>query len=123
MVEHDSDFGFRHQLRRVSIRLDGELDLSRIGELDRALTPASSLHGAELVVDVTGVTFIDTAVITWLLCTRDKLAHKNGRIRVIASPESPMERILALTGLQDEIKVDLSHASATGRQRPVARSS
>ena len=118
MVEHDSDFGFRHQLRRVTIRLDGELDLSRIDELDRALTPASSLSGAELIVDVTGVTFIDTAVITWLLCTRDKLAHRNGRIRVVAAPESAMEKVLALTGLHDEITVDLSNASATRRQRP-----
>ena len=116
MVEHDSDFGSRHPLPRVMVSFDGDLDLSRIDELDRALGPASSLYGVELTVDVTGVTFIDATVLGWLLCIQEKLGHRKGRLRVVATPDGGLIRILALTGLQDQIKVDLLRASASGPQ-------
>lgn len=122
MVEHDSDFGFRHALPRVMVRLDGDLDLSRIDELDRALGPASSLYGVELTVDVTGVTFMDSTVISWLLCIQEKLGHRKGRLRVVATPDGGSKGILALTGLQDQINVDLLRASASGPQRSATNS-
>ena len=123
MVEHDSDFGFRHQLPRVTVRLDGELDMSRIGELDRAVTPASSLYGVELIVDVTGVTLMDSTVVSWLLRTQEKVRHRKGRLRVVAAPDGGLLRILALTDLQVQIKVDLLPVSAGMPERSATNSS
>ena len=114
MVEHDSDFGLRHPTPRLTVRFEGELDLSRLNELDLALGPASNLNGVELIVDLTEVTFIDTTVIRWVLSTQEKLRDRHGCLRVVATPAGGLVRILDLTGLHDQIKVDLLPVPASG---------
>ena len=107
MVEHDMDFGLRHTVPRLTFRFEGELDLSRIDELDRTLSPASSLDGVEIIVDLTCVTFVDSTIIRWLLSTQENLRHRNGRLRVVATQVGGLVKILDLTGLQGQIKLDL----------------
>ena len=114
MVEHDSDFGLRHPVPRLTFRFEGELDLSRIDELDRTLSPASSLNGVEIIVDLTCVTFVDSTIIGWLLSTQENVRRRNGRLRLVATPAEGLVKILALTGLQGQIKVDLLPASVSG---------
>lgn len=114
MVEQDSDFGLQH--RTLTIRFEGELGLSRIGELDRALTPASSLYGMELTVDVSAVTLMDPAVIDWLLCIRERLMHRNGSLRIVPS-DPDFVTVLAPTGFQDRIDVDQPRSAHGARSR------
>lgn len=104
MVEQDSDFG--HQHPRLTIRFEGELDLSRIDEFDRALTPVSSIDGMELIVDISGVTVLDSTVIDSLLCIREKLRQRRGSLRIV-----PADRELSLrahAGLEGRIEFDLT---------------
>jgi anti-anti-sigma regulatory factor len=82
MVEQDSDFGFQHR-PTLTFRLEGQLDQSRIDELDRTLTPASGVPGMELIVDISRVTLMDSTVTDWLLRTQDKLGHRHGRLRFV----------------------------------------
>ena len=112
MIEHDSELGIRHSAPRLIIRFEGELDLSRVDELDGALTPAASLDGLDLTVDLTAVTFVDSTAVMWLLRTQEDLGHRNGRLGVVATPEAGIVRLLALTGVQDLIKVDLLPTAA-----------
>ena len=107
MVEQDIDFGFQHSLPRLTVRFEGELDISRLGELDRALTPASRLFGVELNVDLTAVTFMDSSVIGWLTRTQVEVRRCNGRLRLLAGRDSGLLRLLALTGLDGQFQVDV----------------
>jgi anti-anti-sigma factor len=111
MVEQDSDFGFRRQLPKVTIRFEGDLDMSRIDELDRAVRPASMLASVELIADLTAVTFMDSSVIRWLLLTQEMLRCRHGRLRVIAARDGPLVRLVALTGSENQIQVNLLPAS------------
>ena len=113
MVEHDSDFGFSHPTPRLTFRFEGGLDFSRIDELDRTLSPPSSLDGVEIIVDLTCVTFVDSTVIRWLLSTQENVRRRNGRLRLVTSPSGGLVKVLALTGLQGQIKVDLMPASVS----------
>jgi anti-anti-sigma factor len=98
----------------LTIRFEGELDLSRIDELDRTLTPASSIYGMELIVDISGVTVLDSTVIDSLLCIREKLRQRRGSLRIV-----PADRELSLlpahTGLEGRIEFDLT-ALAKGQR-------
>lgn len=114
MVEQDSDFG--HQHPRLTIRFDGELDLSRIDEVDRALTPVSTIYGMELIVDISGVTVLDSTVIDSLLCIRENLRQRRGSLRIV-----PADRELSLrahTGLEGRIEFDLTALAQGHRLGP-----
>ena len=82
MVEQDSDFGFQHR-PTLTIRFEGQLDQSRIDELERTLTPASRVPGMELIVDISRVTLMDSSVTDWLLQAQDKLGHRHGSLRFV----------------------------------------
>lgn len=112
MVEQDSDFG--HQHPRLTIRFEGELDLSRIDELDRTLTPVSSIYGMELIVDISGVTVLDSTVIDSLLCIREKLRQRRGSLRIVPA-DRELSLLSAHTGLEGRIEFDLT-ALAKGQR-------
>ena len=107
MVEQNDDLGVQQPLPKLTVRFEGELDLSRIDELDGALTPASKLSGVELNVDLTAVTFMDSTVIGWLNRAQAEVRRCNGRMRVVAARDSTLVKLLSLTGLHDEFEVDL----------------
>jgi anti-anti-sigma factor len=114
MVEQDSDFG--HQHPRLTIRFEGELDLSRIDEIDRTLTPVSSIYGMELIVDLSGVTVLDSTVIDSLLCIREKLRQRRGSLRIV-----PADRELSLpahSGSEGRIDFDLTTLAKGQRLGP-----
>ena len=93
--------------RRLTVRFEDELDLARVDELNRATASALAVNAVELTVDLTQVTFMDSTVINWLIQTKDQLERRLGRLRVVAAPEGQLVRLLTLTGLEEEINVDL----------------
>ena len=107
MAEQNDDFGDQPPLPTLTVRFEGELDLSRLDELDEALTPASKLFGVELNVDLTGVTFMDSTVIGWLTRAQAELRRCNGRMRVVAARDSTLVKLLSLTGLHDQFEIDV----------------
>jgi anti-anti-sigma regulatory factor len=115
MVEQDSDFGFRPR-PRLTVRLEGNLDPSRIGELDRALSPASRLFRLDLTVDISGVTFMDPSVVDWLLCFREKVGRSYGSVRIVPS-DSQFVSLLTSTERDSRIEVDLG-ATESGTRIP-----
>jgi anti-sigma B factor antagonist len=74
--------------------LRGELDMAAAAEL-RARLDAPTVVLA-LVVDLTGVTFIDSAVLKELLRAREQLAGRGVRL-VLAGASHPVQRLLDLT--------------------------
>ena len=84
----------------VRLRVSGELDLTREGELRSALE--ANLDGGtldELVLDVRGVQFLDSSGLRSLLVCRDRTQAVGARFRLAASP-GPVTRLLAVAGVQ-----------------------
>ena len=104
-VEQESDLGSRH--RRVTLSFEGELDIARMDELNKATDLALAAQAAELIVDLMRVTFMDSTVIGWLMRTKEEVERRQGRMRVVAVPEGGLVRLLALTGLEEQFNVDV----------------
>ena len=92
---------------RITLSFEGELDLARVDELNRATDSMLIARVVELIVDLTRVTFMDSTVIGWLMRTKEEIEGRSGRMRIVAVPEGGLVRLLAVTGLEDQINVDV----------------
>jgi anti-anti-sigma factor len=87
----------RHGHRTV-VWLAGECDIATVGVITDTLDSAISLDDADLLVDLSGVTFIDAATIGVLIRGRQRLLGQS-RILTLRSPSRPARRLLDLCGL------------------------
>jgi len=78
----------------VALVLRGELDMAAAPELRGRVDAAAGRRG--LVVDLSEVTFIDSAVLKELLRAGAELARHDTRL-VLAGPAPPVRRLLELT--------------------------
>jgi anti-anti-sigma factor len=90
---------------RVVVRAVGELDLDSGEVLRAAAVGALGDPGEDLVVDLSGVTFIDCAGLAALLCARREVREHGGDLR-IAGPSALARRLLGLAGMADLERAD-----------------
>ncbi len=76
------------------LELRGELDMAAAPTL-RGWIDECTAHG--LVLDLSGATFVDSAVLRELLRARTELAARGVRL-CLAAPSHPVDRLLDLTG-------------------------
>ena len=88
---------------RTVVWLDGECDIATVFVLDEALTKAISDDRADLIVDLSGVTFIGTVTIDALIQAGLVLDRQSRRLTV-RSPSRCARRLLAVCGHSDLIE-------------------
>jgi anti-sigma B factor antagonist len=87
------------------LSLDGELDLACIDQLDKAIRDALQPAGPQLIlVDMTHVTFADSAVLRWLV-RADAWARRSGARLVVHVAPGPVRRVLAISGVDQRLSV------------------
>ncbi|MER6694530.1 STAS domain-containing protein [Streptomyces minutiscleroticus] len=93
------------------VRLQGEVDLGSAGRLRQALTADTADPAPRIVVDLGGVTFLDSSGINALVAAYRVLRDTSGWLR-LAGPQPPVQRILELSGLAGLLGCypDLRHA-------------
>ncbi|MFE9561513.1 STAS domain-containing protein [Streptomyces sp. NPDC006487] len=81
------------------VRLSGEIDLSRVDEVRALLLEAVTRLGgpADIVVDLSGLTFCYSAGLNLLLQARLQ-ARECGHTLRLAAPSAQMLRLLEITG-------------------------
>lgn len=90
--------GARGDSRFAVVWLDGEHDLSTKVALSAVVDRASELDNADVLVDLSGVTFMDASTVGALIAARNRLAARSLSLTVrAASPAAA--RVLALCGL------------------------
>ncbi|MGP3932839.1 STAS domain-containing protein [Nonomuraea sp. KM88] len=87
----------------VTVSVSGELDIATAevlrGRLARLLREAGARNGAfSLVVEVSGLSFIDAAGLGALVSARNQAMSQDTPLRVTGAPP-PMRRLLRITGL------------------------
>ena len=80
------------------ITLAGEHDLSTIDEDNAALTAAIASGDGDVVLDVSGVTFMSAATVGLIICARQVLECQS-RSLTLQSPSKPAKRVLDLCGV------------------------
>jgi anti-sigma B factor antagonist len=88
-----------HDGNRTVVWLDGEHDISTLLLLTDTLATAIAADAADLVVDLSGVTFIGAATINELIRGRTTLRHQS-RSLTLRSPSRCAQRLLDVCGLR-----------------------
>lgn len=95
-------------------RVAGPLDLSAIDPFKEKLLRLLDTGCRALILDLSGVHFIDSEGVRALLLLRDQAEQRRARLRVVVSPHSPVERTLRLLRFDTLFSI-FSSASAAWR--------
>ncbi|MCU1487908.1 MAG: Anti-sigma factor antagonist [Actinomycetia bacterium] len=90
---------------QVLVRVVGELDLVTVPVLDRHLTAAASRERPRVVVDLSGVTFLDVRGINSLVAA-DGAAREAGSALVLRGASDQVHRLLEVCGLEGHFTLD-----------------
>lgn len=89
----------RHPTTTPALTVSDEWDLPRAGQLrDDLVAACAAVTEQSVVVDVSGVTFIDSTCLGVLVATHKRLASE-GRGLVLQAPPSHMLTVLRITRL------------------------
>ena len=98
--------------RVLVARIDGEVDMSNAADLQRAIVARLSNHAAGLVLDLSGVEYLDSAGIHVIYELREQLEARGLRLRLVVPPDAPTLMALQLTGVPDAVAMHDSVAEA-----------
>ena len=92
-----------------TIVFEGSLDLATVGELRDTIQERRSRGPGQIIVDLTGVGFVDSIGIGLLITTHTRLEEEGVVLRLIVSPR--LKELLKLSGLTDLLRPEDPPAS------------
>jgi anti-anti-sigma factor len=90
---------------RAVVWLDGEHDIATVAVLADTLANVVSAGDTDLIVDLSGVTFLSSATIDELIRVRNILFGQNRNV-ALRSPSRSARRLLDLCGLADFVEFE-----------------
>jgi len=97
-----SDLAWIETERRGSallVRISGEIDISNARELSSAIEAAVPNGAPTIVVDLTNITYLDSAGVRLLMRLADRLRIRRRERRLVVPERAPIRVALELTGL------------------------
>ena len=88
-----------------TISLTGEMDLSNAGEVERELLHAEATDAATIVIDLGGLTFMDSTGIRLLIAADNRSRADSCRLR-LTRPPAPVLRVLCIAGVDTLLPFD-----------------
>ena len=85
---------------RLAILPKGELDMSTAGKLEDAVRAAEATDARRIVIDLTGVTFMDSSGLKALLEASARARANSNRLRLIRGPRR-VQRVFELTNTEE----------------------
>jgi anti-sigma B factor antagonist len=99
------------------VSVGGEVDLGTAHELSEAAIVAMQEIGPSIVLDLSGVTFMDSTGLKVLLAVNNRAQLAGGRL-VLAGAKRPVHRVVSITGFDKTFAVcddvETAIAVATG---------
>lgn len=96
-------------------RLSGEIDLSNARDLERAIVDAVPNNAFGMLLDLSRVSYIDSAGVRLLLTVADRFRWRGQELALIAPDGSRIRRVLALAGAEGALIIDATVESARSR--------
>jgi anti-sigma B factor antagonist len=87
---------------RVVVAPEGEVDFATAPLLEETLVGAQSSNAAQVLVDLTAVTFIDAAGLQTLLRAYARSRQEGSRLRITEGPPQ-VQRLFDIAGVRDEL--------------------
>ena len=85
---------------RHTIVLAGEIDIATAGDVEQELLQAEASGADQIVLDLSGVTFMDSTAIRLLLAA-DMCSRANGSRLSLLRPAGIVMRVLRIAGVDD----------------------
>jgi anti-anti-sigma factor len=89
---------------RVVLALTGELDLAAHDDLERYITQLDAERPAVFLLDLRGLTFIDSSGIRLIVHERERSAARGGRF-VVVHGSAFIDRLLEISGVRDLLEI------------------
>jgi stage II sporulation protein AA (anti-sigma F factor antagonist) len=89
------------------IRLEGDVDLTNADVLREAVDATTA---GRVVLDLSGVTFLDSTAIATLHAGQQRLASEQRALVVVSPPETPSAWTLRVTGMDGKVCGSLDEA-------------
>lgn len=105
------EFETREQEGRADVALKGELDLSTADKVDRELKRAESVATSVLVLDLSGLTFLDSTGLR-LIVEADQRARESDRRLVVVKGPAAVQRVFSITKLDQRFEMVESASEA-----------
>jgi anti-sigma B factor antagonist len=84
------------------LKLEGELDIATAPRLQEEIDRLEEGQPSELVIDLSGLNFIDSTGLRLLLETNDRARTHGMKLRFLRGSE-PVTRLLSLTGVDERL--------------------
>lgn len=84
----------------VVARLSGEVDMTNASFVGEELRSSIPNDATALVVDLSGARYLDSAAIALLFDLARRTSQRRQALRLVAPPESPLRRLLAITEIE-----------------------
>jgi anti-anti-sigma factor len=88
----------------VTVSLKGELDLSSVGKVEEELERVEKDGPSVLVLDLSQLSFLDSTGLRAVV-TADERARSGGRRLVIVRGPDPVQRVFAITRLEERLEM------------------
>ena len=95
--------------------IDGEIDASNALDLGNRLRAMLTNRSESLVVDLVGTTYIDSAGINLLFELAAELRQRQQRLYLAVAEQSPIARMIGITGLDNAVPVHPTRDAAAAR--------
>ena len=99
-------------------RLAGEIDASNVDDIGDRLRAMTSNRSFALVVDLSGIAYVDSAGINLLFALGEELGARQLRLAIVVRDGSPIARMISLTGLDAAVT---THATLPAALASAAR--
>jgi anti-anti-sigma factor len=91
-----------HERSAIVVSIGGEIDLARETELLARLQPLEPPPGATVAVDLSNVTFVDSAGVRGIERTRAYLKNRGCELQLF-NPSHRVAKVIILLGLDDSL--------------------
>ena len=88
---------------RALLALSGELDISEAARVERELARLEAQRPPELVLDLSGLSFMDSTGLRLIIAAHQRVAGDGRRLLVVRGPEA-VQRIFSVTRLEDRLE-------------------
>jgi anti-anti-sigma factor len=108
-VHEEGGDGFAH------LSLRGELDLSTVPKAEEALKRLEGSRPPVIVLDLTGVTFLDSTGLRMVVTADQRARAEDRRLAVVRGPET-VQRVFSITRLDEHLDMvdDVSAVESAG---------
>lgn len=98
-----ADIEFNLQAAAMVARVTGEIDLSNVDGLRSGLTEGTPNDVTGLVVDLTGVEYLDSSGIQLIYRLREDLRARGQRLQLVMPADAPARAALRLAGVAGQV--------------------